>query len=141
MFNNGKYQTAADKQRLFKQWQKFLESGLSETHFTRDIYQNLSLYWGFIAHFNREGFYIARFDKANGRLSTLEQMANPSRWVFSDDNCSGNGDLHRAMHQTLMEHFPKLMEQAKLMREKELLDVIAQAREELRVNFPKSTAC
>lgn len=119
-FKDGKYLTAADKAKVFKAWQRFLKSDLKPVHFTKGLYSVLSLHWGFIAHYNRAGFYSARFQHPTGREQTIESMLNPSRWTFVDDNCSGNADLNQAIQDELRLHAERLLGSAREFKIKTL---------------------
>lgn len=132
-FKDSKFLSATEKATLFKQWVRFLSAGCPNSLFTKPIYKDLSLHWGFIAHFNQEGFYISRFERPIGRIDTLEEIAKAKPWVFNDENCSDKGDLHRAMHNEFMKHYGRLAAQAKLDREHELQQQIIRLKEELRV--------
>lgn len=107
-FKDGQYLDAEAKLRVFKAWERFLKSDLKPTVFTDAVYKQLSLHWGFIAHYDRAGFHYARFAMPDGLRATLRQMMEPSKWVFVDENCSGNADLHRAMHEVLKAHAERL---------------------------------
>ena len=64
--------------RLFE---KFAKSGYSSAKFTEPLYRALILSFGFIAHFNRAGFYAARFAKLDDRVETLTTMVAETPWA------------------------------------------------------------
>jgi hypothetical protein len=57
MLQDSKFMTAEQKKKVLRQWDRFIEGGFSSHLFTDAIYQHLNLHCGFIAHFNRMGFY------------------------------------------------------------------------------------
>ena len=63
--------------RLFE---KFAKSGYSSAKFTEPLYHALMRSFGFIAHFNRAGFYAARFAKLDDRIITLIIMMAKISW-------------------------------------------------------------
>jgi hypothetical protein len=48
---------ADGKRLILKQWKTFIKSGFNPGRFTETIYDHLHLHAGFIAHYNRSGFY------------------------------------------------------------------------------------
>ena len=109
-FYDGKYLTASEKTKIVKQLDKFLKSNCKEENFTKAVYKHLSLHFGFIAHYNQQGFYHARFE--DGLSSTIESVLNCSPWTFNDDNTSGNADLNKAIQDTFRKYSTKLMDKA-----------------------------
>lgn len=62
--------------KLEKQIERFVKSNFKFGYFTKDIYTYLHVYHnGFIAHFNREGFYANRFKNVFDRLQTLKKIS------------------------------------------------------------------
>ncbi len=57
MLKDSKFMTAEQKKKVLIQWDKFMEGGFSFHLFADAIYQHLNLHCGFIAHYNRAGFY------------------------------------------------------------------------------------
>lgn len=57
MMQDSKFMTGEQKRKVLGQWDKFIKGGFSHHLFTDAIYQHLNLHCGFIAHFNRMGFY------------------------------------------------------------------------------------
>jgi hypothetical protein len=57
LLKDSKFMTAEQKKKVLRQWDKFIEGGFSFHLFTDAIYQHLNLHCGFIAHYNRAGFY------------------------------------------------------------------------------------
>lgn len=61
--------------KLKIQFNKFIEKiGISDRHFTNELYETLHTKSGFIAHFNKQGFIEARFRTLADFDRTLEVM-------------------------------------------------------------------
>lgn len=56
-FTDSKWLTADDKRKILKQWTGFVRNGFPETSFTNAVYEHLHLHCGYIAHYNKHGFY------------------------------------------------------------------------------------
>jgi hypothetical protein len=70
-------------EKLAKQIDRFVASGFKRSRFTKDIYLFLYCYHGdFIAHYDIDGFYKARFADAEGFKHTVDRIWNKS---FRDD--------------------------------------------------------
>lgn len=69
-----KFMTAKDKELALKQWRTFIKEGMQAKHFTKRIYEHLSLHCSFIAHYNREGFYSTYFQQPEDTIKFLEQF-------------------------------------------------------------------
>jgi len=73
VMSDGQFLSAGDKQKILKQWKTFVHSGVQPEKFTKSIYNHLHLNCGFIAHYDRSGFYytywndeVVRFSEKNG---------------------------------------------------------------------------
>ncbi len=49
--------SAEEKFKVLKQWEIFVNSGFLHERFTRNIYEHLHLHCGYIAHYDRGGYY------------------------------------------------------------------------------------
>ena len=56
-FADSKWLSADEKRKVLKQWTAFVKNGFPETLFTRSIYEHLHLHCGYIAHYNKQGYY------------------------------------------------------------------------------------
>lgn len=66
--------------KLEKQIERFVNSDFKEGYFTKDIYTYLYIYNNnFIAHFDRKGFYSARFKDIFGKLQTIKLIETRSK--------------------------------------------------------------
>lgn len=73
VMSDGQFLSAGDKQKILKQWEMFVKSGFQPGKFTMAIYEHLHLHCGYIAHYDRSGFYytywndeVIRFSEKNG---------------------------------------------------------------------------
>jgi len=57
LFKDSPFLTADEKKNVLHDWNRFIKNGYAWSCFTDRIYKHLSLHCGFIAHFNRIGFY------------------------------------------------------------------------------------
>jgi hypothetical protein len=63
-----------------KAFEAFAAAGYPQAKFTDALYRVLCRAFGFIAHYDRGGFYAKRFADLPGRIETLETMAEPEGW-------------------------------------------------------------
>ena len=57
MLKDSEFMSAEQKKKMLRQWDRFIERAFGFELFTNTIYQHLNLHCGFIAHYNRSGFY------------------------------------------------------------------------------------
>jgi len=67
--------------KVVRDFERFVASGYKKSLFTKDLYHELSMCFGFIAHFDRDGFYEARFVEPVERAETLTVMTDPTAWT------------------------------------------------------------
>jgi hypothetical protein len=70
----GKFWTAKDKAKWANNFVRFVQSGCSEQYYDKQMYEHLHLHMGFIAHYNQQGFWDARFATLDRQLETLEAL-------------------------------------------------------------------
>lgn len=73
-FKDVEYMSAKEKESVLKQWKTFLKFGCRFQHFTDRLYQHLIMHCGFIAHYNRHGFYEHYFTSVDGRRLFFSQF-------------------------------------------------------------------
>ena len=56
-----KWNTVKDKEKFLRHFERFLKSGCKRTLFHKWFYTRLSMCFGFIAHYNINGFYSEKF--------------------------------------------------------------------------------
>lgn len=57
LFKDTEFLSAEQKRKVLSNWDGFIKNGYSWSCFTDRIYKHLSLHCGYIAHYNRIGFY------------------------------------------------------------------------------------
>jgi len=63
-----------DHRNIVMDFEKFQHAGFPQKLFTVNLYRALSLYCGFIAHYNCGGFFEARFDDAEEMQQTFYML-------------------------------------------------------------------
>lgn len=113
------FMTAQEKVMVLKQWESFLKGELSESRFTKRLYDHLIQHCSFIAHYSRAGFYeeyfrhggdtarfLSQFDNRDGVPSSIEYGG--LSW-YTD---SRYNDINSAMCQVGSKYIPRLMQYA-----------------------------
>jgi hypothetical protein len=90
-------QNAAEIKKTALAFERFALSGYKKKLFTKEIYLSLSQSFGFIAHYDRDGFYAARFGTPVARMSTLATVSTPPAW------CAENA-LEKALRVVAKKH-------------------------------------
>lgn len=98
MFTDTEFLSASEKAKVLNNWKLFVSSGFKRTRFTKALYKHLSLHCGFIAHYDINGFYAARFADAQGRARTLRQLGNEGRGYRGHE---GYNDINLAMAECI----------------------------------------
>ena len=68
------FMTAAEKERVLRDWESFLKSGLGWDKFTKALYHHLIQHCSFIAHYDRQGFYSTYFMSGDDKAHFLSQF-------------------------------------------------------------------
>ena len=69
-----KWDTGEVKAKFANDLCRFMAKDFKENLFTRALYQRLSMCWGHIAHYDREGFFSEFFRDLQGKVAFLEQI-------------------------------------------------------------------
>ncbi len=87
-FKAVKFMTAKEKYMFVKQFERFVKQGFKWDHFTVRIYEHLHLNCGFIAHYNRHGFYTTYFPGVTTDFTEhfIGPRAGNLNGVYSDVN-------------------------------------------------------
>ena len=122
-----RFMNAAEKERVLKQWERFLKGGLKWEQFNKGLYNHLIMHCSFIAHYNRAGFYstyfesgdgiaafLGQFDKSNAESNGIPRSVEYGMTYWVDDEY---GDLNMAMIETATKYIPGLLAQAKRSQE------------------------
>ena len=128
-FKDVRFMTAAEKQRVLRQWVGFMKSGFNERHFMKSLYKHLIQHCSFIAHFNRGGFYAVYFEDPSATQRFLDQFDRSKgclsveygyAWWINDEDYR---DINNAMVDATTGLLPELRH---MLRERET----AKARQE-----------
>jgi hypothetical protein len=128
--------SAEAKEKVLKDWKRFIEADFDKAKFTMRLYNHLSQHCSFIAHYNQAGFYgtyfenpedtlrfVKQFDKEHGCVSLEYGM---TYWLNNEDY----GDINTAMVEIMepykAELYPRLKQKA---REKRLGEIEKLKRE------------
>jgi|GEM_PF-1476940 len=60
--------------KIVMAFERFQHSGFNRARFTKELYRALSLYCGFIAHYDLDGFYNSRFRGAENVQNTYVRL-------------------------------------------------------------------
>jgi len=127
-----KFMTANEKERVLKQWERFLSGGLKWEQFNKPLYHHLIQHCSFIAHYDRAGFYSTYFESGDDIVVFLSQFDNRNGvpdsveygmkyWYLGGDY----NDINSEMCRIAAKYIPKLIERA---RQKQKNRDIGQAR-------------
>lgn len=129
MFTDGQFMTAAEKEKVYKGFVKFVASDFQRTKFTKAMYSFLNLSsFGFIAHYDIDGFYSCRFANPKGRIETLKAIAE--RTIY--ETASKKLDLELAVRELFKSHSDAIVQQAREDRKTAIHYHIAQLQDELK---------
>lgn len=119
-FKDSEFMTAEQKKKVMVAMERFVASGFAKSKFTRDLYDHLHLHCGFIAHYNKDGFYACRFENPKGLMDTISQLEQAHRHGGSD-----YADINRSIAKLITTNEATLQRTARL---KELEDLKVQKR-------------
>jgi len=89
MLTATQWSTVEDKEKFLKHFERFIKSGCKETLFYKWFYVRLSMMFGFIAHYNKNGFYHEKFstgeriDRFHHSILEFPCYGDPS-YTYSD---------------------------------------------------------
>ncbi|MBE7556818.1 MAG: hypothetical protein HS126_37725 [Anaerolineales bacterium] len=113
-FVDEEYLSAAGKQQILADWQRFITSGFKKLFFSRDLYRFLHHNCDFIAHTNQETFWAYYFNSEVNRLRAfLNQFGGNGHSAEYGTRAWFNGpaaDLKQAMCQEMVRLYPPLLQ-------------------------------
>ena len=78
-FTATEWSSAKEKTKFATQFMRFVEHDFKETMFPQWFYQRLSMCFGMIAHYDRDGFYSTFFEDTKGKTRFLRAcLKDPS---------------------------------------------------------------
>lgn len=86
MFTATQFSTVEDKEKFVKQFIKFVESDFASSNFPMWFYKRLSMTFGHIAHYNRDGFYGTWFTTTKDKLAFIRNVYQSNR--YGDPSCT-----------------------------------------------------
>jgi len=114
-----KFMSAPEKQKVLRQWELFMKSGLAREKFTKSLYQHLIMHCSFIAHYDIHGFYATYFEEGQDTARFLSQFDNRNGipksveyqmlyWYTNSDY----EDINSEMCRIARKYLPGLLEKA-----------------------------
>ena len=116
------FMSAQEKEKVLRQWELFLKSGLARGKFTKGLYHHLIQHCSFIAHYDIHGFYatyfesgddiarfLSQFDERNayGTVIPISVEYGMTYWATGDYE-----DINKAMIKVASKYIPQLLENA-----------------------------
>lgn len=132
VFSDVQFQSADEKQKVYKAWLRFLDSNFDRAKFTKALYHHLMQHCGFIAHFDIHGFYAAQFGDARLRAEFIESFLSGGMLESYRAGGPDYTDINEAMAQALQARKGELLYDANRGRIEELRGLRARIDEELR---------
>jgi hypothetical protein len=71
MYTATEWDSVEDKEKFAKHFKRFVQSDFKRGLFYRWFYNRLHMTFGFIAHYNLDGFYTTYFEDAEGKNEFL----------------------------------------------------------------------
>jgi hypothetical protein len=115
--------SSAEKEKVLKDWKKFIESDFSRAKFTKKLYNYLTLHCSFIAHFNQQGFYSSYFEDPEDTLKFLKQFDRDygcksveygmDYWITDEDYRDINSAMVNTFEPYKSEIYPRLKQRAR----------------------------
>lgn len=119
---DSQFMTAAKKERVLRDWESFLKSGMRWNKFTKDLYHHLVQNCSFIALYDRNGFFATYFESGDGKACFLSQFDQrnagpdgipPSVGYGETWWCKGDyEDINRKMVSLATPYIPMLLLEA-----------------------------
>lgn len=115
-FTATKWEGADKKAAFARQFTKLVEKDFAKSRFPKWFYTRLSMTFGHIAHYNREGFFEEFFTTTEGKVRFLRKtLAHPCygdpAWTYSD--------VERVLQEWLLEHDVLSKYESRLAKEQE----------------------
>jgi hypothetical protein len=123
-FTDVEFMTAREKAQVFKDWERFIESGFERRHFTGRLYKHLTLHCSFIAHYDIAGFYDVYFGEKRNTDRFIDQFTSGINAEYGMDYWlkGTHEDINNAMCEVMRKYSPDVKK--KLAREIEKEDII-----------------
>jgi len=133
------FMSAEEKEKVLKDWQRFLAADFDKARFTKRLYEHLIQHCEFIAHYNQGAFYATYFEDPEDTLRFMKQFDRElgcvsveygmKYWLTAEDYQDINTAMVEAMEPYKAEIYPRLKQRA---RERKLGEI-----ERLKVEIEK----
>ena len=120
---SAKFMSADEKDKVLKDWTRFIESDFSQARFTKALYNHLIQHCSFIAHYNQQGFYGTYFEGPEDTLKFMKQFDREqgcvsveygmTYWLNNEDYRDINTAMVEAFEPYKAEIYPRLKLNAK----------------------------
>jgi hypothetical protein len=104
-FTDVQFMSAAEKTKVLRQWRVFLDSKFDKAKFTESLYHHLMQHEGYIAHYDRHGFYAEYF---RGDFADLQRFFK----FFEQGGMIPGGPMpeYRDIHTAMLEVYEERKE-------------------------------
>jgi len=116
--------------KIARAFDRFAGCGFKRSLFTKALHEHMHINFGFIAHFDRDGFYCARFDDPDGLVVTLNRIMRAEAYYFDESN--PNHELNRHIRDTVRDAAPRILTQARDTKLASLRTTMAQCAREIK---------
>ena len=106
-FTATQFDSAQDKADFANRLVKLIKGDFKPTLFTKKLYHDLALSFGFIAHYDRDGFYAAQMSTLPRRLGFLKSLYHGGKFA----GASGDPHFTRSDVEKAFRHNPWIGEQ------------------------------
>ena len=130
-FKDAEFMSAQEKELVLEDWVRFLKALLEDDGkteidrhgnempklfkaFRKRLYEHLHLHYGFIAHYDRWGFFQTYFADGDGTIEFLSRFENNAKSC-----CEDYDDLNAAMVEEATPLIPKIVERAEVKQQNE----------------------
>lgn len=118
-FRDEQFMSAAEKEKVFRAWIRFLKGGCAKAQFTEALYHHLIQHCSFIAHYDRNGFYNVYFERITSDLFRFFDQFDPEKpGVSAEYGWTGwlaprntGADLNQAMREAAAPYLASLRQQ------------------------------
>lgn len=100
IFVSTQFSTTEDKASFANHLLQFIAEDFSKSKFTEKLYRRLSNTFGFIAHYDRDGFWHTYFEDTDGKIAFLWQIVRHP--CYGDATCTYS-DVEQVVRRTLIE--------------------------------------
>jgi len=117
------FQSAEEKEKVLKEWQRFIAADFNSARFTKRLYNHLIQHCSFIAHYNQGGFYDTYFDNPEDTLKFMKQFDRDQgcisieygmkHWLTAEDYQDINTAMVDAIEPYKADLYPRLKQKAK----------------------------